>query len=113
MTGHDEDEKKNGVELDTIEKVENEYFDAGVNIENREALEKVFVRKLDFRLMPLMMLICMHPYSILLHYEKILTNGFADILNYLDRNNIATARLGTLEDDIGLEGNQYNTVISM
>ncbi|KAJ5101559.1 hypothetical protein NUU61_003781 [Penicillium alfredii] len=35
------------------------------------------------------------------------------ILNYLDRNNIATARLGTLEKDIGLEGDQYNTIISL
>jgi hypothetical protein len=36
-----------------------------------------------------------------------------DILNYLDRNNIATARLGTLEKDLGLVGNQYNTIISI
>lgn len=35
-----------------------------------------------------------------------------DVLNYLDRNNIATARLGTLEQDLGLHGNQYNTIIS-
>lgn len=33
------------------------------------------------------------------------------MLNYLDRNNIAAARLGTLEKDTGLVGNQYNTVI--
>jgi hypothetical protein len=35
------------------------------------------------------------------------------VLNYLDRNNIATARLGTLEKDLGLVGTQYNTVISI
>lgn len=34
-------------------------------------------------------------------------------MNYLDRNNIATARLGTLEKDLGLVGNQYNTIISI
>lgn len=38
---------------------------------------------------------------------------FKDILNYLDRNNIATARLGNFEKDIGLVAEQYNTVISI
>lgn len=35
------------------------------------------------------------------------------ILNYLDRNNIASARLGGLEKDLGLVGNQYQTCISI
>lgn len=35
------------------------------------------------------------------------------ILNYLDRNNIASARLGGLEEDLGLKGNQYQTCISI
>lgn len=34
-------------------------------------------------------------------------------MNYLDRNNIATARLGNFEADIGLVGTQYNTIISI
>ncbi|CAI7578767.1 hypothetical protein N7533_003159 [Penicillium manginii] len=62
-------------------------------IPNRDEFEKKFVRKLDLRLLPLMMLIY--------------------VLNYLDRNNIATARLGTLEKDLGIHGNQYNTIISL
>ena len=33
--------------------------------------------------------------------------------NYLDRNAIAQARLNNLEDDLGLEGTQYNTCISI
>ncbi|KAJ5939212.1 hypothetical protein N7466_002346 [Penicillium verhagenii] len=64
-----------------------------LNIHNRQELEAKLVRKLDTRLLPLMMLIY--------------------VLNYLDRNNIATARLGTLEHDLGLQGNQYNTIISI
>ncbi|GAB7340857.1 hypothetical protein MBLNU457_7218t1 [Dothideomycetes sp. NU457] len=60
---------------------------------DRVVLEKKLLRKIDLRLMPLMMLIY--------------------VLNYLDRNNIAAARLGTLEKDIGLHGNQYNTVIAI
>ncbi|KAK4575038.1 hypothetical protein LTR86_000889 [Recurvomyces mirabilis] len=34
-------------------------------------------------------------------------------LNYLDRNAIALARLNGMEDDLGLEGSQYNTCISI
>ncbi|KAG7417755.1 putative transporter [Fusarium oxysporum f. sp. rapae] len=63
------------------------------NIENRDIKEKALVRRIDNRMMPLMMLLY--------------------ILNYLDRNNIATARLGNFEEDIGLVAEQYNTVISI
>ncbi|OJJ42148.1 hypothetical protein ASPZODRAFT_170341 [Penicilliopsis zonata CBS 506.65] len=62
-------------------------------IPDRDVKEKALLRKIDLRLMPLMMLIY--------------------VLNYLDRNNIATARLGTLEQDIGLTGDRYNTIISL
>lgn len=34
-------------------------------------------------------------------------------LNYLDRNALPQARLNHLEDDLGLEGVQYNTAISI
>ncbi|KAF1849449.1 MFS general substrate transporter [Cucurbitaria berberidis CBS 394.84] len=84
------DEKKRALHLATV--------DADVNLdemfgEDREKREKALVRKVDTRMMPLMMLIY--------------------ILNYLDRNNIATARLGSLEEDLGLVGTQYNTIISI
>ncbi|KAL1875715.1 hypothetical protein VTK73DRAFT_9904 [Phialemonium thermophilum] len=62
-------------------------------IENRAEKEAALVRKIDLRMMPLMMLLY--------------------VLNYLDRNNIATARLGNFEKDIGLVGTQYNTIISI
>ncbi|KAG6364180.1 hypothetical protein INS49_005778 [Diaporthe citri] len=51
------------------------------------------VRKLDMRIMP--KLWCVY------------------FLNYLDRNAIAQARLDGLEDDLKLEGSQYNTCISI
>lgn len=35
------------------------------------------------------------------------------LLLQLDRNAIAQARLNGLEDDLGLEGSQYNTCISI
>ncbi|PNS20349.1 hypothetical protein CAC42_5799 [Sphaceloma murrayae] len=53
------------------------------------ALKKSLVRKIDTRLMPLLVLLF--------------------LLNILDRNNFTNARLGGLEDDIGLTDHQYQT----
>lgn len=66
--------------------------------EERAKVEKALVRKIDIRLLP--MLILMY------------------IMNYLDRNNIAAARYaGTnkqgLEFDLGLVGDQYQTCVSI
>ncbi|GKT56000.1 vitamin H transporter [Colletotrichum tofieldiae] len=55
--------------------------------------EIALVRKLDLRIMPTLW--CMY------------------FLNYLDRNAIAQARLDGLETDLGLQGSQYNTCISI
>ena len=54
----------------------------------RHRLERALVRKIDFRLLPM----------IILMY----------ILNYLDRNNIASARLAGLESELKLSSTQYN-----
>lgn len=56
-------------------------------------LDKKVTRKIDLRLMPMLIYIY--------------------ILNYLDRNNIASARLGGIEADLGLVGTQYQTAISI
>ena len=56
--------------------------------EERERLERALVAKIDLRLLPM----------IILMY----------IMNYLDRNNIASARLAGLEDDLKLSSVQYN-----
>ncbi|OAQ90426.1 MFS transporter [Purpureocillium lilacinum] len=63
--------------------------------EDRDAFEKKLVRKIDLRLLPM----------IILMY----------ILNYIDRNNIASARLAGLEDDLKLNesGTQFNTAVSI
>lgn len=34
-------------------------------------------------------------------------------LNYVDRNAIAQARLNDLEEDLGMEGSDFNTAVSM
>lgn len=61
--------------------------------EELKQLDKKTTRKIDLRLMPMLI--------------------FIYILNYIDRNNIASARLGGLEEDLGLVGNQYEIIISV
>ncbi|KAI9721833.1 MAG: hypothetical protein M1812_002169 [Candelaria pacifica] len=65
----------------------------GLAPEERERLEAELRRKIDFRLLPMVVLIY--------------------ILNYLDRNNIAAARLAGLEDDLHLNGTQFSTAVSI
>lgn len=61
--------------------------------EEIDEMHRKVTRKVDMRLLPMLVLLY--------------------ILNYLDRNNIASARLGGLEDDLNLQGNQYQTCVSI
>ncbi|KAB2576005.1 putative transporter C11D3.18C [Lasiodiplodia hormozganensis] len=56
-------------------------------------IEKKMVWKVDLRMLPLVIIMY--------------------ILNYLDRNNIAAARLGGMEQDLNLVGSQYQTSVSI
>ncbi|KAF2860228.1 MFS general substrate transporter [Piedraia hortae CBS 480.64] len=65
-------------------------------MEQRRDLERALVRKIDTRLLP----------SVIIMY----------IMNYLDRNNIATARLAGdkgLQQSLGLSDTQYQTCVSI
>lgn len=55
--------------------------------------EKALVRKIDLRIFPMMIILF--------------------IVNFIDRNNFANARLQGLEADLGLTGVQYQTCISI
>ncbi|KAH7146522.1 major facilitator superfamily domain-containing protein [Dactylonectria macrodidyma] len=57
------------------------------------ATEKSLVRKLDFTLVPMVWVLY--------------------LFNYLDRNNIAQARLSSFEEDLGLVGSQFNVAVSI
>ncbi|KAI1097953.1 putative MFS transporter [Jackrogersella minutella] len=56
-------------------------------------ITKGLLRKVDFHLLPMVALMYM--------------------LNFLDRNNLAQARLGTLEDDLGMTGTDFNLATSV
>ncbi|KAL1638426.1 hypothetical protein SLS56_000235 [Neofusicoccum ribis] len=55
--------------------------------------EKRLVRKIDLRIMPCLFLVI--------------------VLNYLDRNALANARVQGIEESLGLKGSQFNTAISV
>ncbi|OKL61791.1 hypothetical protein UA08_02216 [Talaromyces atroroseus] len=61
--------------------------------EERARREKDLVRKIDFRLLIIMLVMY--------------------ILNYLDRNNIAAAKLAGLQHDLKLTGDQYQVCVSI
>ncbi|KAI1442176.1 putative MFS transporter [Annulohypoxylon stygium] len=56
-------------------------------------MTKILTRKVDFHLMPMIALMFM--------------------LNFLDRNNLSQARLGTLEQDLGMTGTDFNLATSI
>ncbi|KAF2204897.1 pantothenate transporter liz1 [Delitschia confertaspora ATCC 74209] len=66
---------------------------AAMTVEERIAAENSLRKKIDTRLLPM----------IILMY----------IMNYLDRNNIAAVRLAGLQTELGLSSQQYQTVISI
>jgi sugar phosphate permease len=82
--------------------VENSEGDAPVNVmdvymsygpEFRQNIERQLRRKIDMRIMPLIVLIY--------------------LFNYLDRNSITQARLYGLQEDTGVKGAEYQTAISI
>lgn len=59
---------------------------------DRQRVEQNLIRKVDLRMSILVLIY---------------------ILNYIDRNNAAAARLRGFEDDLHLEGQQFNTILSI
>ncbi|EXJ80757.1 hypothetical protein A1O3_07041 [Capronia epimyces CBS 606.96] len=70
-----------------------EVMHLGELTEEERAIEKKLVRKIDVMIMPLIVLVY--------------------LMNYIDRNNYAAARLQGLEDDLGLRGDQYQVGLSI
>lgn len=59
----------------------------------KTANTKELLRKVDMRLLPLLVLMY--------------------LLNFLDRSNLAQARLGSLEEDLGMKGTDFNLATSI
>ncbi|KIW08190.1 uncharacterized protein PV09_01121 [Verruconis gallopava] len=82
--------EKERIELSESVKVESA---STLDDELQRSLERKLVRKLDATLMPIVWILY--------------------FFNYLDRNNIAQAKLGNLDKDLGLKGNQFNVAVSI
>ncbi|KAK3061068.1 hypothetical protein LTS18_007097 [Coniosporium uncinatum] len=91
--------EKSGIEIFQDEDIAKQVFHQGVvpdslidkSREEILVLRKRLVRKIDFRLMPMLVVLF--------------------LLNILDRNNFTNARLGGLEDDLNMDSHQYSTAL--
>lgn len=101
---HEEDQPVNEIDQDSLEKynsaASNESFRDDIpdslkhmSDEEIDRFMKKTNRKMDIRILPMLVLIY--------------------ILNYLDRNSLYYARLAGIEEDLGLEGVQYQTCVSI
>lgn len=91
VTAREADERMTGNALPTLPEGEVVDYTGAQSKQSKE--EVALVRKLDFRLVP------------------VLWSMY--FLNYLDRNAIAQARLNHLERDLNLKGVEYNVCISI
>lgn len=73
--------------------------------EQRASAELRLRRKIDTRLLPMIILMYSECrcYALVNRKRKLMSS----VMNYLDRNNIATARLAGLQDELGLSSTQY------
>ncbi|KAM0480340.1 hypothetical protein ACHAPX_004171 [Trichoderma viride] len=81
-----EDPKSEATQIEASGPAESSPFD-NMTEDERNRMERKMIRKVDFRLLTM---------TILMY-----------ILNYLDRNNIASAKLAGMQTDLKLHGNQY------
>lgn len=112
-------EQLDDVEMETVNASKpNPAFEApplvqALTADERKRMERTLVRKIDFRLLPpviiMYIMVCCRPFK----DTCILANNFQ---NYLDRNNIATARLSGkvgLQEDLNMTDSQYETCVSI
>ncbi|KAJ9609483.1 hypothetical protein H2200_005810 [Cladophialophora chaetospira] len=78
---------------DKVELSHEEAMHFGALTEEELVVQKKLVRKIDALIMPLVVLVY--------------------LMNYIDRNNYAAARLQGLEEDLNLHGDQYQTGLSI
>ncbi|KAK6367905.1 hypothetical protein LTS17_010057 [Exophiala oligosperma] len=88
------EEKEAGIHAEQTEDIDTlPDPDQGKTEEEKRAIDRKLVRKVDFRLIPWL--------------------SFLYLLSFLDRTNIGNARLAGLEDDLGMKGEDYNAALSV
>lgn len=84
-------------------------------VKKTDPKEIALVKKLDYRIMPILWAMYFMNYVSVSQGSLCSAKEMVKLtwLFKLDRNAIANARLNDLEKDLGLEGTQYNTCISI
>ncbi|GAA6004505.1 hypothetical protein JCM10207_000757 [Rhodosporidiobolus poonsookiae] len=87
-------ERSLGVDETNVSELQREIdLVAALSPEEYKVAERKLLRKIDFTLLPTLFILL--------------------ILNYLDRNALASARVQGIEADLGMHGTQFNTAISL
>ena len=101
-------QSKDGYAGDKLEPVQSEWGPppsvARLSGQERIAAERKLKRKIDFRLMPI--LVIMYILSTSASHASLITD-------YLDRNAIASTRLAGITQDLNLVGDQFQTAVSI
>lgn len=75
-----------------------------LSMEERIVAERKLKRKIDFRLLPIL---------VVMYILSEVRSNTSLILDYLDRNAIASTRLAGITQDLNLVGNQFQTSVSI
>jgi len=101
-------EKEQGDDVDRHLQVQLPESLQGLSAEEIAKIDKEATRKLDILLMPILVILY-------ILYVRSLTHlaSADDISNYLDRQNIASAKIAGIDKDLGLTATQYSTAVAV
>jgi len=101
-------EKEQGDDVDRHLQVQLPESLQGLSAEEIAKIDKEATRKLDILLMPILVILYILYVQSLTHLASA-----DDISNYLDRQNIASAKIAGIDKDLGLTATQYSTAVAV
>lgn len=106
------DSKKDDLETNTVTSYESPGVVEDVVRPVDHKAERALCRRFDFRLLPILALMCMFYLSHLI-YEVMLIYTMIDLFNALDKGNLGNAQTDGLSKDLHFEPGQYNLLLSI
>jgi hypothetical protein len=101
-------EKEQGDDVDRHLQVQLPESLQGLSAEEIAKIDKEATRKLDILLMPILVILYI---LFVLVLAQIASTNY--IRNYLDRQNIASAKIAGIDKDLGLTATQYSTAVAV
>jgi hypothetical protein len=107
--------------VDYIEVNNNKYANIGITAEETDFYEnfpedkkKKMIRKIDFRLVPVLAVSRMKPPSPQITYSLAnIRHQLLYLMAHIDRANIGNAKIEGMVEDLGMTGIQYNIALSL